>query len=513
LPQVRTVPFAASGQLVGLLGKKLINENSVAVLELIKNAYDADASEVTIKFSHLGQPAESRIVVEDDGDGMTADEIESVWMTAGISPKRQQVLDRKRTARGRVLLGEMGIGRFATQRLGNSLILVSKKAGSPEATLRVNWDEFEYADRLADVECKIVEEDAPRIFVGERTGTRVVMSGTTDTPWSESELEAVNLKIRRLLMPGAQPPDFAITLDIPEYPRFERLDTPASIERFHFSLSGEVDASGVGHFEVITDVRERKSTNVEVNLWNRIDHEPGVPPRCGPFHLNVRVFMKQKSELRLKGVKPTDVKDLSGVSVFRDGFRVLPYGDPGDDWLQLDKRRINDMSKKFGNDQIIGFVSISAENNIELLDQANRLGLQKNASYNDFTRLILQALSELEKRSFDARQTIIVRRNSTDSGHRGSSSPTPLLSDARPLPVNATPREPLVLREREAVTVSTTRTATPTPGKDARVPALESVVAQLGSVTAKSQEQIVLTKLGTAISAVNEVIETLAPDP
>lgn len=125
----RRVPFRVQSHVLKLLGDELIGHDRLAVFELVKNAYDADATEVVVKLALGTEPP--MIVVSDNGTGMTADTIEHAWLEIGTDAKRTKG-ERKRTPMGRVPLGEKGVGRLAVQKLGAQVKLTTRHEGSPE---------------------------------------------------------------------------------------------------------------------------------------------------------------------------------------------------------------------------------------------------------------------------------------------------------------------------------------------------------------------------------------------
>lgn len=155
----RSVPFRVQSHVLKLLGDELIGHDRLAVFELVKNAYDADATEVVVKLALGIEPP--MIVVSDNGTGMTADTIEHAWLEIGTDAKRANG-DRKRTPLGRVPLGEKGVGRLAIQKLGTQVKITTRHKGSPEYQFSVNWSELiDSARYLGDGLSVSVEENSP----------------------------------------------------------------------------------------------------------------------------------------------------------------------------------------------------------------------------------------------------------------------------------------------------------------------------------------------------------------
>jgi hypothetical protein len=134
-------------------------------------------------------------------------------------------------------------------------------------------------------------------------------------------------------------------------------------------------------------------------------------PGSGPFAIELRVWDRDPdsmSELATRLGASTrlvrqDLNNAAGVSIYRDGFRVLPYGEPGDDWLQLDARRVNNPTLRFSNNQVVGYVLISRDQNPELRDQTNREGLLQNQAFDDLRRTVRSVIARLEEERYAVR--------------------------------------------------------------------------------------------------------------
>ena len=334
---------------------------------------------------------------------MNVDDVLNRWMVAGFSAKAAQKERLESTPGGRLPLGQMGIGRFATARIGRRLMVISKKDGSPEVFFEIDWDAYSKGGDVGDVEIAVEERD-PKFFTDGRTGTRIVMLGAPD-PWTEQDVRAVHRKLLRLISPVHVISNFEVTLSIPEYPEYQRLQPEKILDNFHYHLVADVNGDGVATITVRNVLRGVDVLSETVNLWQKVPRtffglDRRNKPVCGPFRADVRAWKLRKAELEAVHIKdPKAVQELAGVSVFRDNFRILPYGEYGNDWLELNKRRVNNPTARFSTNQLIGLVDVDSARNPGLLDQANRLGLQQNAAFADFRQLVLACVGELEARS------------------------------------------------------------------------------------------------------------------
>lgn len=390
--------FQPKARLVEILGKHLIKDNTVGLLELVKNAYDADATEVEISLHDLHDPEKTTITIRDNGSGMSLDTVNGAWLEPAHGGKEAQKEKAIKSPLGRLPLGEKGVGRFAAHKLGRYLSLVSRHESSPkEVVLDIDWKPFENRDAyLADIHLH-PKERAPKTFPGKSHGTCLVMRHAREK-WHETDLRRLHASLQKLKSPKKGVANFDVRLRCPEFPQYETLDSVSILDRAHFSFIALVDADGVVEFDYQANIAGQKSqtTGEKRNIWHEQSGDTSRKPVCGPFYLDLRAWLRKADLLRQAGVTKEQLNAFSGVCIFRDGIRVLPYGEEGDDWLLLDKRRIDDPTRRFANNQIIGTVEIDQLNNRSLIDKANREGLQENDAYRDFRSLVTACVKLIE---------------------------------------------------------------------------------------------------------------------
>ncbi|MFE9889012.1 ATP-binding protein [Streptomyces scopuliridis] len=415
-------------RLLHTIGTELISSETVAVVELVKNAYDADAEYVVLCFSGELREGRGELAVLDDGSGMTAETVTGIWLEIA-TPHR---VGARTTARGRRVLGEKGIGRFAAARLADSMTLISRPRGEPnEVEIGVDWRQFRDPDVYLDqVELDVTERAADDFNDGGRVaavwdraalprgsgGTLLLLAGLTRS-WEEADLVALRRDLSRLIAPrdadGNQ--DFEIVLDLPQ--EFEALagpiEPPTELMNPPYRLTGSVAADGTAELEITLPGRSP--------YWHQAQLDRNEQHRSadgglvsGPFAIDLRVYDRDRdaiSQLTAEGglnLSTKQFRDLldqrAGVSVYRDGFRVLPFGERGDDWLTLDSRRVNNPAMRLSNSQIIGTVSISADENPDLRDQTNREGLLQGPAYDSLRDVVTEIIAELESARFEQRR-------------------------------------------------------------------------------------------------------------
>lgn len=390
--------FRPRARLVSLLGEQLIRDSAVGLVELVKNAYDADATETQIVLEDLATPETTRIYIRDNGHGMTMDQLVSCWLSPATGNKEVKKREKQRTVRGRQLTGEKGVGRFAVQRLGHKLRLVTRTCGGKELELNVDWRDFERQGAYLDeVSVSVLERDVPVEFRGDAHGTLLDIMGAR-TPWDGHVLRKVQRMLRRLQSPTNQGNDFIVSLHCKEYPQYEDIDPSTILTKAHYKFSGTVNKNGLlqWKYECCHGPRSRIAEGKDDLLSASDVALNDVDELCGPFEIQLYVWDRSREMMQLASMTETELDAHCGISIYRDGFRVLPYGEQGDDWLGLDARRINVPSKRVGNRNIVGLVLLSHDDNPMLRDKTSREGLIENHAYEVLRSLMRGAITLFE---------------------------------------------------------------------------------------------------------------------
>lgn len=424
--------FRPRARIMKTLGEELISSDSVALIELVKNAYDADASEVVIKIVGPLKEKEGVIQVFDNGSGMSLHTIENSWMEPATSSK----LNQKLSPSGRRVLGEKGIGRFAASRLSSMLELVSRRAGENSETLAIfDWSQFEDDQKFLDEVEVLIESKPPtditsssviasllKIDAANPQGTILSMTGLKRV-WNNSSFDEIQRGLSRLVSPFTELPDFKITVSAPV--GFEQynmeIQPPAIINYPHYTVEGEVFEGGeyaitynvlsIDKPETVAGQIVRHPKSGWVMKDGSVDTQVAVGPSCGPLKIQLRIWDRDElgniSQMT-GGTISSARKDLdffAGISIYRDGFRVMPYGEPNNDWLRLDLRRVQKPTYRVSNNQIVGYISISADGNPGLKDQSNREGMRESQAYADLKDVMFCVLAKIEEIRFKARKS------------------------------------------------------------------------------------------------------------
>jgi hypothetical protein len=427
-------PFKPYARLMNIIGDQLITDKKVAVIEVVKNCYDADAENVQVRFFNMHNYANTYLTekelpyieIEDNGDGMRLDTITNVW----LRPATPNKLDKKKqkqlkTKKGRIIQGEKGIGRFAIHKLGEKIELFTKSAGENEIKLEMDFTEYnpEKADLFNQppIEYKLLEdvynnwyENNPPEEIKKGKGTLIRIYNLREN-WNENDFEELYKSIQRLIPPidenaeklGVQfKQDFNVEVykDNEIYASEDVTTFKDVIERAQFTMIGTVSKDGNLNFEYksTSPVRNFKR---EVNLLSREQLAKNNyisyaierwflkfnrKPNCGAFSFTFYAFDLAKPD---KTILNNDIKQFikdNFVFVLRDGVRVYPYGEKGIDWLNLDKLRSTIKAGQFiSYNDLTGFVYISQSGNSLLKDSTNRQGIMDyDGALDDFKNLV-----------------------------------------------------------------------------------------------------------------------------
>lgn len=440
LPETRTgsEKFRPKVRLLKLIGEELISDEATAIVELVKNAYDADATVVKVVFeglvsARIGERPVAydirKLVINDDGDGMSLETVLGPWLEPGTRNKDRNT----HSIKGRVLQGAKGIGRFAATKLAAILTLETVDRQTNRKTdVVVDWGKFSDDDFLSDIDVlyeeKSIEPDDDAKSEAQADNAANHSHGTTLTlekvrkRWLKKDFDDLEIRLERLLSPFHEVENFQIHLIYPEADLENPLVSATDNLIAPYEINGDVSTEGIFVGVIKCEDYDGNEHRFEVSTKLRIslpDEEQRSldfeQPSCGPFKVQLRAFNRDRAELEKvvsQGVPGSssykEVRDLldqrSGMSVYRDGVRVYPYGQPGDDWLQLDKRRFMKPTMNLANNQILGAILIGRDQNKDLKDRSSREGLIANAEFEDLRRKAIAVLALLELKRYDLRK-------------------------------------------------------------------------------------------------------------
>ncbi len=420
IPSEISQPFRPRARVLQLLGDELIGSARLAVFELVKNAYDADANEALVCLD-LDSP-EPMISVTDDGEGMTLDVIRSVWLVPGDDRRQKQRLSDHRTTRHqRLPLGEKGLGRFAVHKLGNRITLVTRARDANECVVEIDWNELIARPYLDEAPVTIRVRD-PQTFSGDETGTRVEIRELR-ADWPRGQVRRLNNQITSICSPFEEPSGFKARLLVPGHENWieDLPDMSAILDHafWKFSFRAHNDEFGwrydfrkIPGFALEGRVVEKSADRLKLPSLLGNDRKDkqvvadetvfdGIGPVSGEFYVYDR---DQEVRRRLPHIKLLEsyLDQTGGVRVYRDGIRVYNYGEPGDDWLGLDLRRVNKPTRKISRNIILGSIHLSLRESSGLVEKTNREGFVEGEPCRQLRRIALGVLAALEEeRQFD----------------------------------------------------------------------------------------------------------------
>ncbi|WP_347050138.1 sensor histidine kinase [Flavobacterium olei] len=414
------VSFKPRARLLIQLGDQLIKNESIALVELVKNSYDADANVVNIYMENAEDQDIGIIIIEDDGFGMSPEIVENVWLEPGADFKSKQIKEERTSPKySRSPIGEKGIGRFGVHKLGNIIELTTKADGFNEVYVKINWEDFNNYKYLNEVPINIIERSIPKHFKNGKTGTNIIISKLRKK-WERGIAREVKRSITALASPFKNDDSFLPTFDVLDKPGwFDGLLKWEDVKDFSlFKFKITMENSSITDFEysfmpwpTMTKLNER---HIKINddliktfktLKYKNDKGKDESFSLSNYDIGKVIFegyvFDQDPFLLKMGVSDKVgfkkyLKSNGGVKVFRDGLRVYDYGEPENDWLNLDFRRFQQPTKAISNNLILGAVYLERKSSSDLVEKTNREGFVENDAYKFFRNSVLHSLEIVE---------------------------------------------------------------------------------------------------------------------
>lgn len=375
----KNLHFDVSTGLKRVLGQELITNDEVAIFELVKNSFDAEATKVQILFE------KNKIVIADNGLGMSYDHLINRWLFVAYSAKRDYSQDdfRDRIANRTHYAGSKGIGRFSSDRLGETVILQTKCSEEKNSIhrLEINWKLFDenIKEKFENVpvsyeQCQEFElsNDLKPFKQYLKTGT-VIEIRELRLEWTRDEILNLKSSLAKLINPfGSSVDEFSIEIIAPLERDGDEDERIKAASRGNKPLSKDIINGKVGNF-IFTDLQE-KTTFINVTIKNDIIHSKLIDRgelvyhiqesnpysdlkdsdfRCEIYYLNRSAKLTFARRVGLPSVQ------FGSVFLFRNGFRVFPVGEDGDDWFGFGRRKQQGYSRFLGTREVIGRVDVS----------------------------------------------------------------------------------------------------------------------------------------------------------
>lgn len=477
-----TLTIKPYARLITMLGDQLIKNELIALVELIKNSYDADASWVKVSFIDFAPDysltATSKIIIEDDGCGMNADILKKHWLNPATPDKLRRKAVNAKTEKGRILQGEKGIGRFAIFKLGKTIKITSRRQRQDDKGHFIDegenientlvYDFSKYDDNflkengqdkdlfLENLQVELSQAHPTAIVPQEVVlgstkrkrkpyGTIIEISNLK-TKWSSFRVARVQSEVGKLqpIFSKNADSDFGVWI-------YKDNQLHESQDRYKEQLNNCLENKSV--FKV-TDGRYFSTDNTidfkingqgvhlsfedaDINGLKQFEkfNTPEYKTECGSFRFEFYIFdfnvdSENPSKYFLDGNDKKIIREHR-IYLYRDGLRVMPYGDPEDDWLQIDIARGTIRADEFlSNNQVVGCVYISKEENPKLIDKTNREGLiEDGRALDDFITVLQLILKYLRKKPFA--QYLINKQRKKDIDRIKRGRPAELIETAK----------------------------------------------------------------------------------
>lgn len=453
------IPFSISARTAKLIGMENFANAEGAIVELVKNTYDADADKCIVVADIKEKKADSRIFIIDNGSGMSEDTIINNWMTIGTDDKLVNALSKKNN---RVKSGAKGIGRFALNRLGKKAVMATFNEGvlfDAGHLWNVDWTQFEKARVLSDVEADITDLSVEglrillsgysldvlpqynELFNDNYHGTVLCISDLNDD-WTDDNLNSL-LKNLEVLIPSHLDASFSLYLYNLKNVEWGGRVYPIEYEDYDYMVNAEYSGGREvllrivrnelnvslleAKYSMVFEREEMKKSPYTLDDFkkDRIDKkiiisdsvDDDVLSKVGCFDFTfyfIKNTVKEDSEKDSDKKYPYNNIDsrarknwlerFGGVRIYRDNFRVRPYGEKGNDWLDLGQRQAKSpggVGQKMGGyrlrpNQVAGVVNISRVTNSYFEDKSSREGIQENDVFVVFKNILLQIISAFE---------------------------------------------------------------------------------------------------------------------
>lgn len=470
--EIKEKHFKPKAHILTLLGEELIKNPVMAIYELVKNSYDADAKKVDVYFRDVDNIDNAAIIIEDDGTGMTTEIVEEVWLEPG-SDFRKPVVDGirqliKSPLYNRIPMGEKGVGRFAVHKLSTKILLISRPLiieydnekdriknqflADYEIELYINWKDFNQSKHLSDIPIKWkLRKDIASFRFKEKSGTYIHLSGLKET-WTKGMARDLKGHTISMLSPKVKENSFKINLNfdnqwLSDFPTIDKIINEAPFKLFaiidkNYNLSFEYKFSLENNKEIgVREINENENPKLyernikgDIKPYIRKEFESKEYPKevidsllksfdiadslpFGGFMFELNTFDLDPESLKDYSIEPSltrkILKENSGIKVYKGDLRVFDYGEKGNDWLGIDLKRVQDTSW-FSNNLVIGFVYLDPENSGSLVEKTNREGFVENQSFILFKYLLDFILTQFKtERSKDRERWLKFNKRET----------------------------------------------------------------------------------------------------
>lgn len=419
----KPLQFKISSALKNIIGRDLITDDFIAVFELVKNSYDAHATRVDVIFEDIFS-SNGKIIIKDNGKGMSYQDLLDKWLFVAYSAKNEGKEEdsyenyRDKIKVKRAYAGAKGIGRFSCDRLGSELYLETLKDqtdAKPEVLI-TDWNKFELDSNDEFVNVSVLHETLDVSYYGIQHGTVLEISNL-HSEWNRKKFEDLKDSLARLINPSSiQDEDpFRIFLTVRDEIDGDKKQIAKNSRK---AKEGKLDESEIEYFNIINgqirnpifETLQLKTSYIESDIQKdkiittlfeggkfvyKIEEENSYTDLVDIHYAIYFLNQSAKSTFtRRMGVEPVN---YGHIFVYKNGLRIYPYGERGEDPFKMDNRKAQGHSRYLGTREVIGYISISS-NNPNLKETSSRGdGFIKTKTYDNLVEQFYETLKKLEK--------------------------------------------------------------------------------------------------------------------
>ncbi len=401
------VQFRISSFLKDLIGRELITDEFVAVFELVKNSFDANAKTVKVIFEHQYDPENAKIIIWDDGYGMNINDLNNKWLFVAHSDKRDgsEGKDyRDKIQHKRIFAGAKGVGRFSCDRLGTYLNLITLK-NEPNAkieSLNIDWTSFEQDSNKEFIDIKVAHQTNPSIsYENFIHGTILEISGLRDK-WDRNRILNLKTSLEKLINPIQENnvDDFSIEIIAPDEILRDQKENEIRKKVNGIIKNVVFESLGLKTTQIKVSIIENGGV-IQTTLIDRgveIYSLKEKNPYNKLFDITILLFVLNRAgKMNFKKIMGVNSVEYGSVFIYKNGFRIYPFGEEGDDTLQIDRRKQQGFYRFLGTRDLIGRIEINGEKSNLKETTSRDGGLIKNESWEQLYNFFYdKALKRLE---------------------------------------------------------------------------------------------------------------------
>lgn len=418
--------FKVDARTIFQLGREAIESEISAVSELVKNAYDADSTKCSVFFESIDYEQAEKIIIQDDGNGMSYEQVEKNWLRIGTNNKRKEKNSPKF---GRPMLGEKGIGRLALNRLGNLVEIYTKTEEDKLVYFKIDFEDFMEEKELETIPINLQEINNKSEY-SDLKGTKIIVSKLLDK-WDKPKILKFKKEMEALQIPFSEykiddqnnifkqkekqleENDFKIIIDYffelseVEKKKFDEMNNLLEYSIFRMKAKVNTQTGIINYTYSFNPYSEmdRLDSRIVINEDHKIIITTNKKPEeydvkkvdIGIIDIHFFAYDFSTDVVRRSPINNTRifkglVRDNGGVKVYRDGHRVYNYGEKGNDWLGVDSKRVNRPGRFVSNNVLIGNVQLNRETSHLLVEKTNREGFIEDEASLHFKMIIQEML-------------------------------------------------------------------------------------------------------------------------